>query len=319
MFFIKRIRENSIVFLVILGLLLLTIAVGLFAVEEAPRWVSELGKALMTISASSIFGGIIKLVFEIYQDEKSAKEREQNFKKELLDQLRNVFDRVDNARLLIEAHKSARTYGERMRFDIIPCITTLYDIKRSLVDTYAMAEMSKEKLGELRLNIHYMIAYLKALTNEYTIHYPTISHQQFLHEELKKRARDDFAYELTTHYPDKYFTDEFLTSEEIKNRIKRPPLWVWNAILDLEQMEHFIKDPYDGPYRKMFMDFYEPSKRILKGEPVPNKSAWYREEHMNEMRRIDQAVTNGELKKEDSLVTVLIGHLKQETAKIRDN
>lgn len=77
----------------------------------------------------------------------------------------------------------------------------------------------------------------------------------------------------------------------------------------LRQMGLFIKDDYNNPYRKMFVDFYEDSKKILKDQPIGNPPEWYRKEHLAEMKRIDGL--KGELKEGDSLVRYLINFLEE--------
>ena len=314
--------------LFVLGVVILVISIGLYIIETPDKWIPELAKALMGLSFTVIFGGIIKLIFDKYQEEKKKEEKKKDedkikrdkiaaFKSMNVQALRKVFDQVDSARLLIEAHQSAKTYGEKMQQNIYPSIVTLFDIKRGLVDSKDMLEPNN--LLQLRVNIHYMIAYLQALANEYKKHYSTISHKQFLHEELKETQGVIFVSELIKEFPDDYFSSKRLMSAEVVKKIQQPPKWVWEAIQELTHMGLFIKDKYDSPYRKMFVDFYEHSKKILKDQPVDKLPKWYEEDKMKgqdrlaRMLEIDALAKSDKLKEGDNLVQELLHTLIERT------
>ncbi|WP_273566084.1 hypothetical protein [Maribacter halichondriae] len=247
---------------------------------------------------------------------KKKREKIKKFKAELLYRLQKIYDSVDGARLLIEAHKSAKTYSERIRLNIIPSITALFDIKRNLVGSEDMMKGKEEKLKQLRLYIHYLIAYLQVLADEYKTDYPAISNRQFLHERLKERAGEDFVKKMVETHPESYFSSEVLLSEKTHQLIQQPPKWVWKAIQDLPHMGQFITDDYDSPYRKMFVDFYEACKKLLKDKEIIKLPEWYDVEHMNSMDDIDKRIEKGLIKQDDSLVDTLVGYLNKKSKKI---
>lgn len=310
------IKKYLLVVLLALGITLLLCSIALYNYSGSAKWILELAKAMMGLSFTVIFGGIIKLIFDKYQDDKKQEEKSKEFKVGILNQLRKVFDNVDGARLLIEAHKSAKTYSEKMQENIIPSIVTLFDIKRSLVDSGKI--MEEEELLQLRLNIHYIIAYLQVLANEYKTDYPSISNKQFLHEKLKEKAREIFVEKLVNNHPKDFYSSEVLSSSEVKETIKEPPRWVWDSILGLKYMGLFIEDDYNGPYRKMFVDFYERSKKTLKDQPDAKIPDWYREEHLEKMKEIDKLIKEGELRQGDSLVAILVEYLRIKTENIKE-
>ena len=308
----KWIKTNLLI--AFLGIIFLSGSIALYSYEGSAKWVPELAKAMMGLLFTVIFGGIIKLIFDKYQEDKKEEERSKEFKVGILNQLRKVFDNVDGARLLIEAHKSAKTYSEEMQQNIIPSVVTLLDIKRSLLDSGTM--MKECKLLQLRVDIHYMMAYLKALANEYKDEYPSISNKQFHHEKLKEKARETFVEELVRDYPEDFYSSEVLSSDEIAQKIKNPPTWVWNSILKLRQMGFFIQDEIKLPYRKMFIEFYEHAKKILKNIDNTELPKWYDEAHLKEMQRIDRLRKAGELTDDDSLVNTLIKYLEDKTEEL---
>lgn len=294
--------------LFLLGIVFLAGSILLYSIEDTPKWVPELAKSMMGFSFTAIIGGLMKLLFDEYQKIRQYDEKTREFKLNLLNQLRKVFDNVDSARLVMEAHKSAKTYSEKMQLNIIPSIVTLFDIKRSLVDSKEM--LDKEKLLQLRINIHYMIAYLQALANEYRDMCPAISNQQFLHEKLKEKAAEKFIVNIIHQYPNDFYSDKALSSQEILDKIIQPPQWIWDSILGLKNMGLFIKYEFTSPYRKMFVEFYENCKKILKEQDYSKMPAWYRKEYCETMIEIDERARKGVLNQGDNLVNELVKYLE---------
>src|SRR5688500_10173234 len=306
------IKNNLLITLSLLAAIFLAASVYLYTIEEQGKWVTEVARSLMNLSFTGIFGGIVKLIFDNYKDDKRANEKIKDFKSSMINQLRNVFDQVDGGRLLIEAHKSAKTYSERIQQDIIPSIVTLFDMKRSLFDS----EYSLEKYhDELRLSLHYMIAYLKALANEYRDRYPAISNKQYQFEKLKEKASNNFVAVLTERYPDSFYSNKVLLSHELHEMIPANPLWVWNEIKSLPHMGAFIRDDNTGPYHKMFVDFYEHSKKILKGIKPKRESypLWYEEDDMQRMKKITWNIRHGITG--DSLVNEMVNTIPERIRK----
>lgn len=192
-----NLKYKILALLAAITIIFLSAAIFIYSKENPPKWQEELAKALMGLAMTAIIGGFIKFLFDQYKEkeeqikkdkdaEDEKKLRKKEFSLEMLNHLRKAFDAVDGARLLIEAHKSAKTYGEKMRENIIPVIVSLYDIKRSLVDSVDMIE-DADKLKSLRINIHYMIAYLQALADEYKETYPDISNWQYTKKNGKEK------------------------------------------------------------------------------------------------------------------------------------
>ncbi len=307
------IKNNLLITLLLLAAIFLTASLFLYNIEEQGKWVPEVAKSLMNLSFTVIFGGIVKLIFDKYQDDKKGNERIEDLKSSMINQLRKVFDQVDGARLLIEAHKSAKTYSERIQQDIIPSVVTLFDIKRSLFNSdYSLGARCHD---ELRLSIHYMIAYLKALANEYRDNYPAISNKQYQFERLKEKASQKFLTLLTERYPDNFYSDTVLFSHEIQAMIPQNPLWVWNEIKSLPHMGSFIRDDSTSPYHKMFVDFYEHSKKILKGIKPKRESypIWYEESDLERMKKITWDMRHGITG--DSLVNEMVNTIPERIKK----
>ena len=304
----NNLKYKILAILVATAIIFLSIAVIIYSNKELLKWQEELAKALMGLAMTAIIGGFIKFLFDLYKEEEEQinkdkeaedekKLRKKEFSLDLLNHLRKAFDAVDGARLLIEAHKSAKTYGEKMRENIIPVIVSLYDIKRSLVDSVEMIEDAK-RLKSLRINIHYMIAYLQALADEYKEKYPVLSNLQYYEEEWKRKARDYFIQQHMKNQDDKI--------NAVKEKIPGTPVLTWGEISRLPIMGKFLQDNYASPYRKMFVDFYEWSKKILKNKDVKKKPEWYDEKYIHELDLIDIKKENDTMTEDDSLVRLLI-------------
>jgi len=304
------IKNNLLIFLLVLGIVFLFGSISLYGYEGSAKWIPELAKAMMGLSFTVIFGGIVKLIFDKYQEDKKREEKIKEFKAGTLNQLRKVFDSIDSARLLIEAHKSAKIYGDKMRDDIFPSIVPLYDIKRSLADSVNM--MDKENIKQLRLNMHYMVAYLQALANEYKDEYLKISNMQFYEEEWKKQLRDKLIKQLIEDHKQAVFPEDFLAGIDIHES----PVYAWKKIERLPLMGTFIIDNYDSLYRKLFVDFYEWSKRILKEQETNHYPEKFNPKYLAKLEEIDLKKSNGEITKNDSLVNLIINDLINSNKKI---
>jgi hypothetical protein len=318
-------KNKILLFLTVIALILISVSVFLYSKEQPLLWQTELAKAMMGLAMTAIIGGFIKFLFDQNQkreeeikenkekeEEIKAKQKEKEdetkrkqneFRNETLNRLRKIFDDVDGARLLIEAHKSAKTYGDKMRDAIIPSVVALYDIKRSLADSINM--MDSEKIRQLRLNMHYMIAYLQALANEYKNEYCEISNIQFYEEEWKKQLRDKFIKQLFDEHKQTVFPNNFFAGIDIH----KPPMQAWEKIEQLPLMGKFIVDDYASLYRKLFVDFYEYSKRILKEQETKQLPEKFNAKYFTDLDTIDLKRSRGELTINDSLVNLIIKDL----------
>jgi hypothetical protein len=281
----------------------------LYTKDENAKWQPEFAKALAGLGMSAIIGGFIKLAFDENQ-KRSLKEKSRNeFSEELLNRLRKIFDAVDGARLLIVAHKSAKTYGDTMRENIIPSIVQLYDIKRSLKDSKGM--MAGDKILRLRIYCHYMIAYMQAMADEFKIEYPDISNTQLLEGELQKQVKEKFIRQQIENEREKCFDGTVLHDK----KLPMPSRLSWKKIANLDIMGGFIRDNINSAYRKMFVNFYEYNKRILKGQEVKSyKDCWYKEEHLTQLKETDIKIEAGQpLTEKDSMVKVLVVYLSEKS------
>lgn len=143
----------------------------------------ELGKVGASLSLITAIGGLVQWILK---DRDAAKEKEKetlNFYRHVLSDFKSVYDKVEKARLLIQAHRTAKTYGEQMR-ELIECIVTLHNIKRALNPEFPKLQ---EKLNPC---IKAMNIFIKDLLNEYRDNYKRISVLQEIDQKKKEELID---------------------------------------------------------------------------------------------------------------------------------
>jgi hypothetical protein len=138
----------------------------------------DAAKAALTIATGLVLGGALKFVLDSHVDAREARQRAADRRADQLVGLRGVHDRVESARLLIPANRSAATYGELMR-DLIGAQVTLLDIRR------ALATEATERSGQAMADgFSDMVGYLQALHEEYRRHFKDASDAERFDEEL---------------------------------------------------------------------------------------------------------------------------------------
>jgi hypothetical protein len=144
---------------------------------------TEIIKSLLTLTVGLILGGVLKLVTDGYAE--SRKERDERYARfdALIADMHANHDRMETARLLIAAHRSAKTYGERMR-EVIDAHVVLLKIAR----TRGLGVIKADKRDSDC--IEWMLGYLLALQQEYERRYKEVSNLQ-KYDEAVIKARFD--------------------------------------------------------------------------------------------------------------------------------
>jgi hypothetical protein len=131
----------------------------------------ELESALLVGSTTLVFGallgGAVKFLLDDVQRLRDQRHEQARFVKQLLDDLKSVYDRVERVRILIAAHRSACTYGNEMR-DLIDSAVRIRNVTRALDHTSGVLE---DRRSDLRAAVIHMTEYLDALTDEFQKNY----------------------------------------------------------------------------------------------------------------------------------------------------
>ena len=169
----------------------LLVAVGA-AIGYAVASVSSgrLRDALVVASTTLVFGallgGAVKFLLEDLQRLRERRAENARFVKQVLEDLKSVYDRVERARILIRAHQSALTYGNEIR-DLINSAVQLRNITRAIEQT---SEVLNGHRRELKWAIDHMTHYVDSLTHEFRRNYKRISDEQSIYEAHAKQARE---------------------------------------------------------------------------------------------------------------------------------
>jgi hypothetical protein len=153
----------------------------------------HLGETGATLAVLTVLGALVRQVF-LERDnaqrrrEQEGHERRQKeearleFIRNLLSDFKSVYDRVESCRLLVEAHRSAKTYGEQMR-QLVEGVVTLHNIKRALDPEFPHLK------AELEEPIREMTGFLMKLLEEFRDNYREISKLQAADEAWNKHQR----------------------------------------------------------------------------------------------------------------------------------
>ena len=207
----------------------------------------ELRKALYGGAVGLVFAGLLGGVVKLLLDEstKATQRREDaaNFVRNLLADLKSVYDRVGRARILIAAHQSASTYGSEMR-DLIDARVKLRNIARALIG--GAAGLSPQASATLGRDVKRMEQYLERLLEEFSDRYRGISELQSAYEKRVEARNKAFA-----------------TSSD--DEPGESPNLPWRRIVDLPLLRDFLEQKR-GLY---FSDFEAPlddASAVLRGE-----------------------------------------------------
>ena len=150
----------------------------------------KLQDALFVASSTLVFGallgGTVKFLLEDLQRLRERRAENARFVKQMLDDLKSVYDRVERARILIAAHQSALTYGNEMR-DLINSAVQLRNVRRAIDTT---SDFLDKHQGRLRWAIEQMTDYIDSLTDEFQDDYKKISDEQSVYEANARQARE---------------------------------------------------------------------------------------------------------------------------------
>jgi hypothetical protein len=230
-----------------MGLLIWYAALAITANQADPdKLMISLGNAGLTLAFGGVLGGLVKKLFDLWDERKTAHSAEQDFYRSMLDDLKSVYYDVEKARLLIEAHKSAKTYRDQML--ILPDATIrLHGIRRALKPGFPKLR------DELKPPINACIRFIRALTLEYRDNYLEISQLQSLDEVINKRRREAYSQSgLMTETID--FSDKAWRRIEQLEALQ---------VLRLDYPDVDGKDRYDE-YKAAFVDHIDEASRILR-------------------------------------------------------
>ena len=178
------------------ALVLLALAIGILAWGGAYSYTADaavrndlvkvVGAAGATLAFGGVVGGLLTQVFKWWDERRKDQAAEQAFYRAMLDDLKAVYDLVERSRLLIEAHKSAKTYGEQMR-TLPDADIKLHNIRRALRPGFP------ELQQDIEAPLRECSSFIQTLTGEFRREYKRISNLQAADEARNKEQRENYA------------------------------------------------------------------------------------------------------------------------------
>lgn len=167
-----------------------TIALILSFITKDVDFKKTLQSASLTLVFGSLLGGLVKLLLDDFDRGRQRRSEQAQFFLNILADLKSVYDRTERAKLLISAHRSAKTYGDEMR-DLIEARVKLLNIIRAVKIQSALG--TKGDIDKLEQSIVCMQKYLGELIEEFQARYKEISEEQRKHEAVMKVYVDNVA------------------------------------------------------------------------------------------------------------------------------
>lgn len=197
----------------------------------------DLGKNGASLSLISAIGGLIQLVLKNRETKKQEERERLDFYRNILSDLKSVYDKVEKARFLIEAHRTAQIYGEHMR-ELIDGVVILKNIKRALNPRF-------KKIGkDLNDSIDEMINFIESLLFEYRDNYKRISDLQDI---------DDAKVEM-------------VKSENTETESKEIPSSAWIQIKALKNLKVLRDENELENYESVFKKHLDDASEVLRNE-----------------------------------------------------
>jgi hypothetical protein len=212
----------------IASIVVILIAALIFAVSVAnirnmgdTMW-EEAAKASLNLVTGIILGGFLKLLLDAHSRAQETRTQRSDFRLGIITRLEAIIDQLETARLLINAHRSVRTYEEQMR-QLLAVRASVLDVQRSIEAVRTEMDDADQVLS----HINQMDKYLAELGAEYKNEYPIVA----------KRQR----------------YDEALTRSRIENSVRNgdeepPPLEekAWAMLCKFPVLNGFLKDYEEG-------------------------------------------------------------------------
>lgn len=169
----------------------LLVAAGSGAAVLLAPWVGgDVAKALYGAAIVLVFtaflGGLVKLLMDDAAAVRKRRENAAEFVTNVLADLKDVYDRVGRARIVIPAHRSAKTYGDEMR-DIIDARVKLLNVVRAVAQR--ADGVSPAVLESVDQQARRMEGYLERLTTEFIDSYRRVSDVQAAYEAWAEQER----------------------------------------------------------------------------------------------------------------------------------
>lgn len=226
----------------------------------------DMGKTGASLSLISAGGWLLQVLLRNRELKRQREKEKLSFYRNVLSDLKSVYDKVEKARLLINAHQTAKTYGEQMR-ELIGGVVTLHNIKRALNPEFPKLEK------ELIPCIDAMSGFIKELLKEYANSYKLISILQEIDEkekeELKKTILEE-KDEIKREKLKKSINEQLPTITDTDT--DTAPITAWEKIKALPKLAILRDEDKHQDYKEKFLNHLDKASVIVRKKiPVENE------------------------------------------------
>jgi hypothetical protein len=167
---LERTRIGATARYTMLWLLVLGVAVGFAAAyyfrgKETQEISKLFAGAAVTLLYASLLGGVVTQLWADFDRRRVQRAAEVDFISNVLADLKGVHDQVDRGRMVIKAHRSAKTYGDEMR-GFMNARVKLQNVERAL-----RTDERRMPILTARDEVIRMSDYLRALLEEFEEEY----------------------------------------------------------------------------------------------------------------------------------------------------
>ena len=155
---------------VLAGVLAAVVAVASGAVTADQAW-RKVFDSLVTLAGALVLTGGVGVVIEEANRRREARAHDREDRLALVDRLRAVHSDLLRAARLIDAHRTARTYGEQMR----ALVETRVELSNLSFAVRHAGSLAPPARAALEIEIDTVADYVKALIAEYREQYPRVS------------------------------------------------------------------------------------------------------------------------------------------------
>jgi hypothetical protein len=156
-------------------LALIALAIGSFTEASGTTLWLEAGKVCLTAIGAAVIGGLVKFLFDQFAQARETRAKRDDFVTSVIAEVDDTRLRVETARLLIRAQRTAKAYDEQMH-DLIEASTRIEHLRRR-VEAWAAAAPGPVRDNEKFLTGHFRKAhrYVQDLLDEYQAQYSIVA------------------------------------------------------------------------------------------------------------------------------------------------
>ena len=157
--------------------------------EKADDIWFEVARASTQVIVIGVLGTVLKFLLDEQQATRQRLERAETFRRDKIQRLIAVTNRLRKVPVLIEAHRSAKTWGEQMRV-AIDAKQAIGFIRHEVGAGGSSADAPFPNADDISAKLRSMEAHLEVLSRDYRAFYKDLSEQQRGAEDSKLKDAD---------------------------------------------------------------------------------------------------------------------------------